>query len=269
MDIGSLIAGLVADLWLRGRSDFLIAVACGVFLAALAWWLVYITALNFNRQFSFRPAHYFYCGAAAIATLLFTILFFALRYTADVAVVMVSAWEVGIQADQPWSEDTYRRAFEAVRDLRDPAGKPLEDFSRSPPPGTGLPTSIPTNHEASKNLAAEIYAEAVVKQFRTSYPFLSKVLWARSGIAQDEIFADMRRVFDSGDTSYDAKDAIRLAGTVIRHGLEKQVPRIVILSRVALVIAFLIVQAIVFALLIHAALADIKVRRVAPTQGGR
>jgi len=267
--LASLVVAIVADLWANSRQDFAVATLVGTVLAAGSWWLAHAVALNFNRQFSFRPEHYVYCGLAATATFLFTLAFFALRYTADVAQTMVSVWEVQIQADQTWADSTFQRAFDSVRDLRDQAGKPLEDFSRSPLPGSGLPTSIPTNHEASKNLAAEIYAEAAVSQFRKHYPFLSKVLWARSGIARDEIYADMRRVFDSGSPNYDAKDAIRLAGSVIRQGLEKQVPRVVVLSRVALVVAFLIVQAITFALLIHAALADIKVRRVAPSQRGR
>jgi hypothetical protein len=269
MDSLSLIVDLVFRLWASGRYQFIAAVAVGLLLAALAWWLAHAVALNFNRQFSFRPQHYVYCGMAATATFLFTIVFFSLRYTADVAQALVSVWEVTIQSDQSWADDTFRQAFDAVRDLRDPTGKPLEDFSGRPAPDSDLPTTIPTNREESKNLAAEIYAKAAVTQFRTSYPFLSKVLWARSGLAQDEIYADMRRVFDSGRPTYDAKDAVRLAGASIRQGLEHQVPRIVLLSRIALVVAFLLIQGITFALLIHAALADIKVRQIAPSPGGR
>lgn len=179
---------------------------------------------------------------------------------------------LGKSASRPtshWADDTFQRAYEGVRSLRAPTGKPLEDFSTRPDPKSGLPTSIPTTQEASKLKAADIYAEAAVTHFRIHHPVLSKVLWAQPKIAQDEIYADMHRVFGAGSPNYDAKDAARLAGGEIRRGLEQQVPRIVLLSRIALVIAFLIIQGITFFLLIHAALADIKVRRAAPPRGGR
>lgn len=268
-DLASLLVKLVNVLWTDSRQVFIVAAVVGAVLAAFAWWLAHFVALNFNRQFSFRPEHYVFCGLAATATFLFAIVFIALRYTADVAQIMVSTWEAGIQNDQPWADDTFLRAYDAVHELRDPAGNRLEDFSDSPRPDKGGSTTIPTNQEASKIKAANIYAEAAVSHFRVHHPFLSKVLWARSGIAQNEIYTDMRRVFGSGSPTYAAENAISLAGREIRRGLEEQVPRVVVLSRIGLVLAFLIIQGLTFFLLIRAALADIKVQRATQPFGGR
>ena len=268
-DLLSLVTKLVVELWVNGGRSFIVATAVGTALAALAWWLAHVVSLNFNRQFSFRAEHYLYCSIAATATFLFSILFVALRYTADVAQVMVSGWEVSIQADSEWSQDTFRKAYDAVYELRDAQGRQLEDFNGKPHPDTDRSTLIPTTQEASKLKAAETYADAAVAHFRAHYPFLSKILWARSGIAQDKIYADMQRVYGSGRSLYQAEDAIRLAGQEIRQGLERQVPRVVVLSRIALVVAFLIVQAVTFSLLIHAALADIKERRASQPFKGR
>lgn len=268
-DLLTLLTRLIVELWVNGRWDFMVAAAVGSVLAALAWWLAHVVSLNFNRQFSFRAEHYLYCGIAATATFLFSIVFFALRYTADVAQIMVSAWEVSIRADTLWSQDTFRKAYDSVYELRDALGRQLEDFTGKPHPNTTPTTVIPTTQDASKLKAAETYAAAAVAHFRTHYSFLSKILWARPGIAQDEIYADIQRVFASGRTHYAAEDAIRLAGREIRRGLERQVPRVVVLSRIVLVVAFLIVQALTFSLLIYAALADIKERRAPQPITGR
>ncbi len=83
------------------------------------------------------------------------------------------------------------------------------------------------------------------------------ILWARAETAQKGITEDMERVF-SANLNYQPDDAVRIAGKRIRRELKEQVPRIVIISRIVLVIAFIFVQAIVFGLLIRAALADIR-----------
>lgn len=250
---------LVAQLWLDGRKMFSIACISGIILAALAWWLAHITAINVNRQFSFRPQHHFYCIVAALATLSFTILFFAFHYTGYAAKTMVSAWEASILSDKEWSNNTFKKAYDAVYELRDASGNQLEDFKGRPHPDTGKSTVVPTTHEISKLTVAEVYAREAVEHFREYYYFLSKILWAKYGSAQEGIIEDMKRVFsEKPGSNYQAENAIRIAGEKIRQGLKEQVPRVVIISRIILAAAFILVQAIVFGLLIRAALADIR-----------
>ncbi len=251
--------GLVVQVWQDAWKVFIGTCAVGVFLAGLAWWLSHLVALNCNRQFSFRVRHHFLCSLAAIATLIFTLLFAGFHYTGDVAEGMVKIWEISIQADDEWSRDTFEKAYEAVYDLRDASGSQLEDFTGKPHPKTGQNTVIPTSHEASKLTAAETYAKGAVDHFRNQYPFLSKILWAHSDSAREGIVKDMQRVFKATPgATYQAKDAIQIAGDRIRQGLDKQTPRVVLISRILLIFAFILVQAITLALLIRAALADIK-----------
>ncbi|MGE0086437.1 MAG: hypothetical protein AB7S75_18675 [Desulfococcaceae bacterium] len=251
--------GLVTQLWIDGRNTLFAACISGIVLGLLAWWVAHLVALNVNRQFSFRVQHHFYCGVAALATLLFTILFFALRYTGYVAEGMVTVWEASIRLDEEWSRSTFKKAYDAVYELHDASGNQLEDFTDKPHPKNGDGGLIPTSHEASRLAAAETYAKNAVKNFREQYPFLSKILWAKSGTAQKGIVEDMKRVFsENPGGTYQAEDAIRIAGEKIRRGLKEQVPRVVIISRIILVLAFILVQAIAFGLLIRAALADIR-----------
>ena len=116
---------LVIQLWRDGRATLFVACGLGLVLGGLAWWLTNQAALNFNRQFSFHTQHHVYCGVAAISTLMFTVLFVALRYTEDVAERMVVKWEEVIQDDNQWGAQTFRMAYEKVYELRDPSGRQL------------------------------------------------------------------------------------------------------------------------------------------------
>ena len=265
LDLLSLLMNLVIQLWQDSHVEFFIICAAGLLLGGLAWWLTSLVALNFNRQFSFHLKHHFYCGVAAFLTLMFTLFFVAFRHTGRVAEDTVEKWKDAILADKEWSYQTFCQAYDAVYALRDASGRQLEDFAAHPRPDTGRNTSIPTNHEASKQAAAQTYAKGAVNHFRSHHPFLSVILWANPESAQQVITKDMERFFSSNPGStYQARDAIQLAGEMIRHGLREQVPRVVVISRTILLTGFLLLQGITLALLIRTALADINEKRSLP-----
>ena len=267
-DFFLLLIKLVAQLWRESHAQFIGICILGIVLGGLAWWLTSWVAHNYNRQFSFHPQHHVYCGVAATITLLFTLLFSAFQYTGEVAEDMVKKWKADIMEDRKWSADTFRQAYEAVYELRDASGKQLENFAGHPHPDTGQSNVIPTNYQESRQTAAQTYANGAVAHFRSHHPFLSKVLWAHAGLAKEVITKDMERVFGSGAHTYLVQDAIQLASEQIRLGLKKQVPRIVVISRIVLVIGFILVQALTFYLLRRAALAKIPENRLlSPVKG--
>lgn len=257
-DLVLLLSELVVKLWLSDSFGFFIAVSTGVVVAGVVWWLSGLLAFQFNRQFSFRSQHRLYCSIAAVITLCFTILFFALRYTEDVAEDRVTSWGQTIKADTIWSGKTFRDAYEAVYALRDTSGEQLENFSNYPHPDINANTLIPMNHEQAKEMAAQTYTKAAIEHFNNNHSFLSLILWTNSSNAEQAIHNDLNRVFAMGKT-YDSNEAIQLAERQIRQRLEEQLPQIVWFSRIALILLFLLVQSITLALLIRAALADIKV----------
>lgn len=268
-DLFGFLGQLVGLLWQGGRGEFFIAVLVGLVLGAGAWWLARAVALRYNRQFAFTPQYHAYCALAAVLTLVFALLFVAMQYTGPAARAVVAAWELSLSRDGQWSSDTFRAAYEAVYDLHDAKGVQIEDFTGHPHPSTGLPTVIPATSVRAQETAAEVYARSAVDNFRERHPLLSKLLWPRSSAARAEIYTDMQRFFESRPrgVSYDADDAIRLAGREIRRQLDEQAPRVVLFSRVALVVLFLLVQGLAFALLIRSALADIKETPVPRFQG--
>lgn len=260
-DIFVLASGLLFRLWQDGLSNFSIALATGILLAGVVGWLTKQLALGFNRQFDLRPQHKFYSAIAALITLVFTLLFFSLRYAEDLAEFQVLTWGQVIQADKDWGAETYRSAYESVYDLRKPNGQPLEDFSRFPHPDKGK-TKIPLTNDRSIELVAKTYVQAAEDHFRTNHPVLSHILWATSSNAKSSIYDDIKHEFNvKGTKTYPVSMTIRLAEKQIQKRLKEQLPHIVIVSRVALVILFLIIQLITIGLLIRAALADIKVKK--------
>nr|VFJ62346.1 MAG: hypothetical protein BECKDK2373C_GA0170839_10963 [Candidatus Kentron sp. DK] len=254
----SLLFNLVGELWNGGATAFWVALAVGVLLAGAAWWLASYVAFNFNRQFSMHPKHHVYCGVAAILTLIFTLLFFAFKFTGEVAERAVSEWQAVIGIDTDWKNKTFAEAYDAVYELKNPQGNQLEDFSRSPHPNTGQNTAVPVNYPPSKQAVAKIYGSSAVEHFRQRYPFLSLILWANSENAEQALITDMKRIFSSGASMYASEKAVQLTSTMIRNVLKTQVPRVIVISRAILIAAFLLIQVLVFGLLARAALADIK-----------
>nr|VFK38898.1 MAG: hypothetical protein BECKSD772F_GA0070984_10309 [Candidatus Kentron sp. SD]VFK43185.1 MAG: hypothetical protein BECKSD772E_GA0070983_10239 [Candidatus Kentron sp. SD]VFK78969.1 MAG: hypothetical protein BECKSD772D_GA0070982_10315 [Candidatus Kentron sp. SD] len=257
----SLLFNLVGELWKGGTTEFWVALAVGVLLAGVAWWLASYVAFNFNRQFSIHPKQHVYCGIAAILTLIFTLLFFALKFTGEVAERAVSEWQNAIRIDVDWKNKTFAKAYEAVYELKNPQGSQLEDFGLNHPHPSAGGTLIPTSYPPSKQAVANVYGASMAKHFKKTYPFLSLILWAKSEQAEKTVIADMERLFSTGAPFYDLDQAVELTSTMIWSALKAQAPRVIIISRIILIIAFLLIQALVFGLLARAALADIKEKR--------
>ncbi len=177
---------------------------------------------------------------------------------------MVDRWARALPADQTFEQETFRSAYRAVCG----PGHPTESRAacEKMPLSSG---QVPLNQDASRLKVGDIYAQAAVAHFRGRHPLLSKVLWASATIAPSAIQKDMDRFFlDKPGDTYPLAAAIDLARREIRDGLAAQVPRVVLLARIALIALFLILQAIVFSLLIRAALADIDERPAPRPPGG-
>nr|VFJ99711.1 MAG: hypothetical protein BECKLFY1418A_GA0070994_11046 [Candidatus Kentron sp. LFY] len=258
----SLLFNLVGELWKGGTIEFWIALVVGILLAGAAWWLASYIAFNFNRQFSMHPKHHVYCSIAAVLTLSFTLLFFALKFTGEVAEQAVSEWQAAIRVNTDWKNEAFSKAYDAVYELKNPQGSQLEDFSGKPHPSTGLDTAVPISYPPSKQAVANVYGASMVKHFKETHPFLSLILWARSGQAEKALITDIERLFATGITTYASKKGIDLTSTMIRNALKAQTPRVITMFRIILVIAFLLIQALVLGLLARAALAAIKEKRL-------
>lgn len=247
----------------EGPAGFSIAFAIGLILAALCWWACSSFTKLWNVRFNMTATHHSLCGVAAVLTLVAVLLFAALRYTKDIGEAKIKLWQVMILVDTRWQNDTFRDLYEAVYALRDSDGRQLEDFTDFPHPDDNG-KSVPANQDESRVEAGKVYANNAARHFDKTYPFLSKLIWARVGIPEEVITADVRRFFANPNReqqSYMVADAIALAGREIRSELARQVPRLVPMSRLVLAVLFVLAQAVPFGLVAWAAYRDLKAFR--------
>jgi hypothetical protein len=205
-----------------------------------------------NRRFHLTVEHHLFCAFAALCTLFFTVLYGSLYFTKDAAIASIDAWQEQLNHDGYWGDQTYAEAYDKVKELG------IEDFSRSPAPGNAN-SLIPTSHDESRQLAASTYADEACRHFDQRRPFLSKVVWSSPGVPSEVIFQDVKS-WHEHNPNYPPSRAIEIAATQIKDGLEPQAPRVIFLSRLAVAVLFILIQALPFGLIGWAAYRDIKVR---------
>lgn len=260
-DFVHLLTELALQLYSTARNEFYLACFTGIVLAGGIWLLSRYVTRKFNRSF-YRHWHHCLSGVAALIALCCTLLFFAFRFTGNTAELIITRWEAALEQDAGWINETFRKTYEAVYALHDVTGKQLEDFTGKPHPDSGQRTLIPAIHEQSKQAAAQIYADAVVGHFANKHPLLNKILWADSKEARQAIYDNMKHFFLKKDNkdSYPVQEVVQTARTLIRQSLLGQLPRVALISRIALVIFFFLTQAVIFSALIYSAVKDIKIQ---------
>jgi len=252
-DFLSLLVGCVAFFAANSRGNFTLTLVVGSLLAALCWVGCSYYSRLWNLRYRVTITHHVLCCLAAILTLLFTVIFVALRYTKEAARVSVQGWELQINLDKFWAERTYASTWQKVKSLG------LEDFTNAPPPG--MPNShIPTNKDPSIRLAASTYAKASVEHFKNNRPFLSKIVHTQIELPSQVLDADVKNYFATVSKSYPPPRAISLVASQMTRELDSQLPRVATTFRLIAVGLFFAVQFIPFGLVGLAAYRNIKVR---------
>lgn len=223
-------------------------------LSGLCWWLCSRFSRLWNTRYRITIKHHILCLIAAFLTFAFSLTFASLKYSEEVARSTISSWQSEIKQDKSWEENTFRKAYEAVKALN------VEDFSKVKHPDEGG-SSIPVTKEESMIAFSKVYANQAVKHFDDTNPYLSKVIWAQAEIPTKVISEDVKKFMSEGvfSKTYSTNKAINLAAEYIKQGLDEQTPRIVYELRILLVILFILVQAFPFGWIAYAAYKDLKV----------
>jgi hypothetical protein len=251
LDLLSLLSGSTLIFVAKAAGTFQFTIVLGIILAAICWYVCTVYTQLWNKRFHVTLVHHVICGFASVCTLLFVILFQSLSYTKDAALTSIHLWQAQLNADQMWADQTFAKAYAAVKELG------TEDFSKAPAPGNSG-TFIPTKTDQARQTAAAMYADEACRHFDMKRPFLSKIVWSSPGVPSDTIFEDVR-AWHAHNPSYPPSRAIDIAASQIQNGLEPQAPRVVYVARLFIVFLFLLVQAVPFGLIGWAAYRDIKV----------
>jgi hypothetical protein len=251
-DFLSLLAGSITIFAMANRSGLIASCVIGIVLAAVCWTGCSYYSRLWNLRYRVTITHHLLCGLAAILTFMFTVLFAALAYTRQAALVSVQVWEGQVNLDRVWANSTFANAYAKVKNLG------LEDFSNAPPPGAGG-TRIPTVNERSIMVAASTYAEAAAQHFVINRPFLSKIVQGRVDVPTQTLDSDVKNYFATVSKSYPPLRGISLVARAIKQDLDLQVPRVARTFRTLCIVLFAVSQLIPFGLVGYAAYRDLKV----------
>jgi hypothetical protein len=240
----------------HNRSSLAITVASAFILAGLSWYLCNNYVKLWNRRFRLTTTHQVLTLIASTLTFFFVLAFSGLTYMKDVASAIVSLWEgFEIKADRDWSTATFKEAYYKVKELNS------ENFSNYPAPENGGNT-IPASKRPAQETAASVYAIAACDHFNQEHPFLSKIIWSNPQKSAENISGDVVNYFDENPGStYSTEKAISIAADTIKTQLSQQTPRTVTLSRIGLVILYLLVMAVPLGLIGYAAYKDIRIQK--------
>ena len=238
------------------QSTLLSIIITAFILAGLSWYLCNNYVKLWNKQFRLTATHQTLTIAASLMTFFFVLAFGGLGYMKDVAQDIVKSWEaVEIKADLQWSNATFKDAYYKVKDLK------VENFADSPSPENGGHV-IPASQKISQETAAKVYALAACNHFDQQHPFLSKIIWSDPKNSAENISNDVVNYFgDHRGRTYSTEKAIAIAAETIKEQLNKQTPRTATLSRILLVILYLLVIAIPLGAIGYAAYKDISIRK--------
>jgi hypothetical protein len=256
IDISFLIVALMRHLLSEGGANFYLSLVAGGILAAIICFIIRLVVINVNRDYNSGFGFVVGCFLASCTTLFIVVVVVSLQYVDPVVRVAIKGWESTLQSDHAWSNATFRDAYEAVYALKDSNGKPLENFTNTPHPDKGG-MIIPMSSDESKIKAIAVYLNRSVEHFDKNMPFLSWILWANSGMAKENIYQDMKRVFTTNPT-YQMSDAISIAGKEIAKILSGQTKRIIWFGRIIALTVFAFIQMVIIGLLVLSAHRDIR-----------
>jgi hypothetical protein len=240
----------------RNRSAMAITIVAAFVIAGLSWYLCNNYVKLWNRRFRLTVTHQSLTLMASALTFFFVLGFGGLKYMNDVTTAIVNIWEgFEIKTDNQWSSATFKDAYYKIKGLN------IENFDNHPIPEQGG-NLIPATKKASQEMAAKVYAVAACDHFDKEHPFLSKIIWSNPAQSADNVSNDVMNYFKSNPGStYSAEKAIDIAANTIKEQLTTQTPRTVTLSRIALVVLYLLVMAIPLGAIGYAAYKDIRIQK--------
>ena len=224
-------------------------------LGALCWFGCSRYTRLWHKRFHVRLQHHLLCALAAVLTMLFAVLFYAIGNLQYIVNNIINEWSEALVDDNEWNAQTYETAFYTVMELNP------NEFVRVPKPGS-KDSYIPVNTTAMQQTCAEVYVYEACAAFSTQHPFLDKMLSARPGISKEEILEDIQDFFNKHQGEfYPARRAVEIATEHIREGLLEQSPKTVWKTRLILVFLFLTVQLIPFGVIGYFAYRDLKIEK--------
>lgn len=231
-----------------------ISILLGIIASScLLGWLSYKSTLLWNRKVHHIPTYWLLALFSFFVTLIFISSFFSLHYLREVSINRAEQWKDNIQTNKIWQEDTFRKAYYAVKQQGE------EDFSQHPTPEEGG-RIIPIDKESSRRITAKIYVNQAIEQFKQSHPYLSLILKADLDIPEEKIYQDNVKFFkDNPKQTYNLENAVKIAVNELKMSLEQRIPPLIKTSRLFISVIYTCIMFLVFTIIGVLSHRDIKI----------
>jgi len=232
---------------------FTFTLIAAILLSIIGYFITIHYGTWWNRKYGLKWWQHALCILAAICTFFFVLSFGALKFIEDVADRVVVTWKKTAVTDQSWFTGAFTQAYEDIKDLE------TEDFTNYPHPEEGG-QQIPITKDETKERVALIYSNYATKHFKKNNSFWSRILSLNAKESKAEIQQDIKDYFRKNtDRTYQAQDAIEVAGNDILSRLRSQLKGVVFRSRAILIFLFFIVQLLPFSIIGWLAYRDLKI----------
>lgn len=144
----------IKQMFLHGRNTGIIATLLAILAAVLVAFCCHKSAWLWNTKYSQTLPGLFFCLLAGCTAFCCVLLYAGAGFIQESALELIDGWNRVILADNPWQGGVFDSAKQSVKDLRDNAGNPVEDYSQRGPDGRKYDdpdsTFIPMSSEEAK-----------------------------------------------------------------------------------------------------------------------
>lgn len=233
--------------------DFYIAIIGALVFSALVGFACHFFYRLWNKSYRTTLTHKIMTMFSSALSFLFIICFVGFTFLEEVAMSKILIWKENLHMDSDYTDNAFAKAFKNVKELG------VEDFRNVPEPGE--PGShIPVTKTESQLEAGKTYYIEAINNFKNSHRFLNAILSVKSENTPEAIQKDMQRYFSSGISSYSPLSGIEIVANNLKDALFEQAPRVVKVSRIILILLFIVIQLIPFGFISYSAYKDLKIQ---------
>ena len=233
--------------------DFYLTIFAAMLFSALIGFTCHFFYKLWNKSYQKTLAHKIMTVFSSVLSFLFIICFVGFTFLEEVAMSNILIWKESLHTDKEYTDNAFAKAYQNVKELG------TENFSNVPEPGQSG-SHIPVTKTESQLEAGKTYYQEAVNNFKKSHGFLNAILSVKSDNTPEAVQKDMQRYFSGGNSSYNPDSGIEIVANNLKESLFKQAPKVVKLSRIILVILFVIVQMLPFGLISYSAYKDLKIQ---------
>jgi hypothetical protein len=241
----------VKQMFLHGRATGIIAMLLAVLAAALVAFCCHKSAWLWNTKYSQTLPGVFFCLLAGCTAFCCVLLYAGAGFIKESALEIIEGWNLVILADGSWHSAVFSSAKQSVKELRNNAGNPLENYSLQGPDGRKYDdpgsTYIPLSSEEAKEKAAYIYASETMHSFKLTHPVLGWLISADQENSAALILNDVQDYFSANrNMIYPLDQGFKLGVQEIVRELEQGTDRLIKIARGIILAVFALGEAICF-----------------------